>query len=723
MAAYEKLNFNYSTKNIPLCNKIEYKIKLMEKIRSFCRRIRIKLYFCTNDEDSTDMIENKETYGFKSKFTPKQPEELKNFENEMFDLINQVKFRKSKDKFQQELQKDLRQIGKTKSLIVPADKTNNYYKIPKLEYDSLLLKSIRKSYKKSDKTVMNEINKEAKEIVTNLKLEKKLVNHLPKQQCYITLKDHKKDFASNPKTRLINPSYSDIGQISKCIIDRINNVLRKSTKYLQWRSSQEVLNWYKKLKKHKYKFMKFDIVEFYPSISEKLLSKALAFAKESTKVSEQEIKIILNASKSVLHNKEEVWVKRKSNTEENELFDITMGGKHGAEICELVGLYILHKLRNALPNLTTGLYRDDGLMVIEKNKSNVDIEKIKKSMHNISKEMGIKLDIENPSRKINYLDLSFNLYNHTFQPYRKENSKIIYINSKSNHPPAILKQIPKMIEERLSKNSSNENLFNEISKDYNDAIKLSGYNYKIKFKDEDDEKKQPRKRKRKIIWFNPPYCKSIKTNIGKKFLQIINKYFGVDSKFKKYLNKNNIKLSYSCLPNIETIIKNHNKKLTNCNKNDEDETCNCRNKEKCPLKGGNCRAKNVIYQATVKTDNATKSYIGLSANQFKKRVATHRTTINSNPEDRNYIQYKQATELSKYIHTLKNENKNYELTWTILEKEYESRPRIETCRLCLKEALKILQADKNCINKRSEVMSSCRHRNKFLLFYWNESKT
>ena len=78
---------------------------------------------------------------------------------------------------------------------------------------SLLLKSIRKSYKKSDKTITNEINKEAKEIVTNLKLEKKLVNYLPKQQCYITLKEHKKDFARNPKTKLINPSYSDIGQI------------------------------------------------------------------------------------------------------------------------------------------------------------------------------------------------------------------------------------------------------------------------------------------------------------------------------------------------------------------------------------------------------------------------------------------------------------------------------------------------------------------------------
>ena len=122
MANFEKLSFNYSTKNIPFCNNTEYKIKLLEKIRSFCRRIRIKLYFCTNDEDNISMIEKKETYGFKSKFTPKQPEELKNFENEMFDLINQVKFRKTKDNFQHELKKDLKKIGKSKSLIVPADK-------------------------------------------------------------------------------------------------------------------------------------------------------------------------------------------------------------------------------------------------------------------------------------------------------------------------------------------------------------------------------------------------------------------------------------------------------------------------------------------------------------------------------------------------------------------------------------------------------------------------
>ena len=74
-----------------------------------------------------------------------------------------------------------------------------------------------------------------------------------------------------------------------------------------------------------------------------------------------------------------------------------------------------------------------------------------------------------------------------------------------------------------------------------------------------------------------------------------------------------------------------------------------------------------------------KSYIGLSANLLKK-IATHRTAINGKPEDRNYFQYKQATELSKYIEKLKNENNNYDITWNILERVFQPRPRNEARR-------------------------------------------
>ena len=54
-------------------------------------------------------------------------------------------------------------INKTKIIIVPANKiTIFYYKTPKKEYNNLLLKSIRKEYKKCDKNIVYNIDKEAK---------------------------------------------------------------------------------------------------------------------------------------------------------------------------------------------------------------------------------------------------------------------------------------------------------------------------------------------------------------------------------------------------------------------------------------------------------------------------------------------------------------------------------------------------------------------------------
>ena len=62
------------------------------------------------------------------------------------------------------------------------------------------------------------------------------------------------------------------------------------------------------------------------------------------------------------------------------------------------------------------------------------------------------------------------------------------------------------------------------------------------------------------------------------------------------------------MTNIETIIKNHKKKVINNNKVKKDEPCNYRKKETCPLEE-ECRAENVAYQATVETDNSPKIYI------------------------------------------------------------------------------------------------------------------
>ena len=82
--------------------------------------------------------------------------------------------------------------------------------------------------------------------------------------------------------------------------------------------------------------MNFDIVDFYPSISEELLVKSINFAKKYTHISDDDINIILQSRKSFLFYKDTPW--NKSN---NPDFDITMGSFDGAECCEIVGLYML----------------------------------------------------------------------------------------------------------------------------------------------------------------------------------------------------------------------------------------------------------------------------------------------------------------------------------------------------------------------------------------------
>ena len=78
------------------------------------------------------------------------------------------------------------------------------------------------------------------------------------------------------------------------------------------------------------------------------------------------------------------------------IFFITQGGKHGAEVCEINGLHVLKRLKYILPNFIIRLFRDDGLIAIEK-KGDVEIEKIKKKMHKFTKSISINKIIENPS--------------------------------------------------------------------------------------------------------------------------------------------------------------------------------------------------------------------------------------------------------------------------------------------------------------------------------------
>ena len=222
-------------------------------------------------------------------------------------------------------------------------------------------------------------------------------------------------------------------------------------------------------------------------------------------------------------------------------------------------------------------------------------------------------------------------------------------------------------------------------------------------------------RRRNVIWFNPPYNKNVKTNIGRAFISLINGSFPADHKLRKIFNRNTLKLSYGCMPNVKQLIDGHNKAILNNNgiaqpRQDEEKKCNCRKKEECPL-NGECLVNEVVYQATVKTKDTKETYIGLTANEFKARYRNHQKSFR-------HEKRKNDTELSKHLWKLKEEGKDFTAAWKIIAKAKPYTNLTKRCNLCTTEKFFLLtKPHMATLNKRNELISTCRHRRKFILRY------
>ena len=146
-------------------------------------------------------------------------------------------------------------------------------------------------------------------------------------------------------------------------------------------------------------------------------------------------------------------------------------------------------------------------------------------------------------------------------------------------------------------------------------LKKSGFQGKLSYTSaqSNNDKNDNKQRKRKIIWYNPPYSTNIKTNIGKAFLNLIKKHFPKTNKLHKIFNKNTVKISYSCMSNISSIISGHNKNLLN-------PTVTQYVREDCPLQN-QCPTPSIIYRADVycEANKDHKFYFGVAQTPFKER--------------------------------------------------------------------------------------------------------
>ena len=136
--------------------------------------------------------------------------------------------------------------------------------------------------------------------------------------------------------------------------------------------------------------------------------------------------------------------------------------------------------------------------------------------------------------------------------------------------------------------------------------------------------------------------------------------------------------------------------------------CNCRNKANCPLEG-KCHESSIIYKATLKSNGTARHYYGCSETEFKTRFNNHKQSL-VHRHKRN------ATELSKAVWNAKDAGTNPSIEWSIAAKTNPYQSGAKSCNLCLAEKLAILQSNPaTTLNKRSELNSKCRQKNKFKL--------
>ena len=162
-----------------------------------------------------------------------------------------------------------------------------------------------------------------------------------------------------------------------------------------------MLQWFTSIPdKASYSFIQWDIVDFYGSISEQLFTDAVNWASNIVQITQDQRELFFQVRKSFLVYRNELWVKK-----ENPDFYVAMGSYDSAEICELVGLYLLHLVNQANLYLIVGLYRDDALAITKMTTRQCEIAKRK--IIKIFQDNWLKITIEVNLKCCDFLDVRF----------------------------------------------------------------------------------------------------------------------------------------------------------------------------------------------------------------------------------------------------------------------------------------------------------------------------
>ena len=171
--------------------------------------MRWKTYFAfrkgKDEPDHPDTENRRDKFDFKSLMTPPQVEdELSMFESRLYDMVTNIDFdpQSPKNAFTGKMNNDIKKLRESNQIWISADKTTNFYETDPNTYRKLLTHSLTSQYRKCDELEELRINKNASDIAKELCIDDR-TKRFSRQEAFITLKDHKNDFRTNPSTRLI----------------------------------------------------------------------------------------------------------------------------------------------------------------------------------------------------------------------------------------------------------------------------------------------------------------------------------------------------------------------------------------------------------------------------------------------------------------------------------------------------------------------------------------
>ena len=252
--------------------------------------------------------ETLKTYGFKSCNHPPQVTLLEEFEKDIYGIVTSIKYRNFNNNFQEKLKSDIKSSA---NMFIFADKTNNIYEMKPQDHKKLMMENIAKTYQKAPDKLEKVIIMEPKNITKSYILAER-IDHRPRTENFITFKDHKHNFYNKPSCHLINTAINELGKISKKIKEQNQEILKK-TDVNQWKNTSNVINWFNKIENKKgCAFIQFDIKEFYPAITGKILEEAISFAKSLTDSDDHKIITIRHCRKSLFFHNNVAWKKKTS---------------------------------------------------------------------------------------------------------------------------------------------------------------------------------------------------------------------------------------------------------------------------------------------------------------------------------------------------------------------------------------------------------------------------